>query len=71
MKRIWIIAAPMLLAGCGSDDSGAEAGGMTPVEARALEDAAEMLDQQRLPDDLVSAPGAQPQPQQAAPVTKQ
>jgi hypothetical protein len=52
----------LALAGCGSDGA-REAGGVTPGEAEALEDAASMLDEQRLPPDaLPPEAGATPAP---------
>lgn len=50
------LAATAALAGCGGDDR--TAGGVTANEARALDDAAEMLEQGRLPDGLATAPAA-------------
>lgn len=49
-------AASAALAACGGDDR--TAGGVTANEARALDDAAEMLEQRRLPDGLATAPAA-------------
>ena len=43
-----VAAAALLLAGCGSGDDDPGPGGVTVGEARALDEAAEMLDQQRL-----------------------
>ena len=63
MKLVYLAPlAATLLSACGSDDSGAAAGGMTPAEARALEDAAAMLDERRLPDDVVQPPASKPAP---------
>ncbi len=45
--RILFLAPIILLAACSSEER--SAGGVTPNEARALEDAAEMLQDQRLP----------------------
>lgn len=39
-----ILALACLVAGCGRSDDGAGAGGVTPDEARALNEAAAMLD---------------------------
>ena len=48
-----------MLAGCGNDnDSGP--GGVTVGEARALDEAAEMLEQQRLPDESAATPTSSP-----------
>lgn len=54
------------LAACGSGgQAGAGAGGVTSGEAKALDDAAEMVEQQRLPDDALRPPA--PSGEQAAP----
>jgi hypothetical protein len=55
--------AALLLAGCGKKDSDPGPGGVTVGEARALDEAAEMLDKQRPPQaaptpaPATSAPG--------------
>jgi hypothetical protein len=66
MRRLLSLFAPVLmltpllaLAACSSEDR--RAGGTTASEARALEDAAEMLDDQRLPAGSVPS-GAVPGP---------
>lgn len=41
--------AVLLLAGCGPNDTDSGPGGVTVGEARALDEAAEMLDERRLP----------------------
>lgn len=43
----------MLLAGCGQAESDPGPGGVTVGEARALDEAAEMLEQRRLPPDVL------------------
>ena len=43
------LLAVLLLAGCGQQDNDPGPGGVTVGEARALDQAAEMLEQQRLP----------------------
>jgi hypothetical protein len=49
----------LLLAACGSDtDPGP--GGVTVGEARALDEAAEMLDEQRLPPEALPSPAPGP-----------
>ena len=58
--RLTSILALLLLSACSSGDEGRTAGGVSQAEAAALDDAAEMLDQQRLPADAV--PAAQPVP---------
>jgi hypothetical protein len=46
-----------LLAGCGAGDNDPGPGGVTVGEARALDEAAEMLDARRLPDEALPADG--------------
>ena len=48
-------AAALMLAGCGNDNDPGP-GGVTVGEARALDDAAEMLEEQRLPAEAVPTP---------------
>lgn len=60
--RILILAPLLVLAACSNEER--TAGGATPNEARALEDAAEMVQDQRVPPDSVpstAAAGALPQ----------
>lgn len=45
-----------LLAACGSSDNDPGPGGVSVGEARALDEAAEMLDQQRLPAEALTEP---------------
>ena len=52
-------AAALALAGCGNDNDPGP-GGVTVGEARALDEAAEMLEQQRLPDQALSSEGEAP-----------
>lgn len=54
------LAAVALLAACGSDNR--EAGGVTPAEAEALDQAAEMLESERLPVEAIPPPVVPPQP---------
>ncbi len=56
--RLIPIALLLLLAACSRGDEGRTAGGVTQAEADALDDAAEMLDSQRLPADALPAPQA-------------
>lgn len=58
IRRIPVIAALVLVAGCGEADTDPGPGGVTVGEARALDQAAEMLDQQRLPDEALADPAA-------------
>lgn len=55
-----LIAALALLAACGDADTDPGPGGVSVGEARALDQAAEMLDQQRLPDEALEEPDAEP-----------
>ena len=55
----WITAAPLLLSACGSSDNDPGPGGVSVGEARALDEAAEMLDQQRLPAEALTEPEAE------------
>jgi len=60
-----LLAAALLLAGCGPNDTDPGPGGVTVGEARALDEAAEMLDEQRLPAEALPAtaqPSATPTP---------
>lgn len=52
------LLAVLLLAGCGQQDNDPGPGGVTVGEARALDQAAEMLEQQRLPKDALGEDGA-------------
>lgn len=49
MRRLLPVLAIALLAACGHRDTAPGPGGVTVGEARALDEAAAMLDQQRLP----------------------
>ena len=65
MKRLVLLPAlapAFVLAACNSSTEGADPGAVTQEEAEALEDAASMLDEQRLPDET-SAPETEPTPQ--------
>lgn len=48
-RALLACAAALALAGCGAGDNDPGPGGVTVGEARALDEAAEMLDEQRLP----------------------
>jgi hypothetical protein len=49
-----------LLAACGSSDDGPGTGGVSVEEAEALDQAAEMLDSQRLPPEALEEVADQP-----------
>lgn len=53
MKPFAAIAPIILLAACGPADNDPGPGGVTVGEARALDDAAEMLDARRLPPEAI------------------
>lgn len=69
MKRL-IPFALLALAACSKADNDAGPGGVSMGEARALDDAAEMVETNRVPDDALRPPlapaSAQPQQQDAA-----
>jgi hypothetical protein len=54
--------ALLLLFGCGPNDSDPGPGGVTVGEARALDEAAEMLEQRRLPPEALATPTGTPSP---------
>lgn len=54
------LAAPLALAGCGGAED--QTGGVTAEEARALDEAAEMIEERRLPDAALAKPQAAPEP---------
>jgi hypothetical protein len=51
--RALTLGAALLAAGCGPNDTDPGPGGVTVGEARALDEAAEMLDEQRLPAEAL------------------
>ena len=53
MRALPALLAVLLLAGCGPNDTDPGPGGVTVGEARALDQAAEMLDEQRFPDEAL------------------
>lgn len=54
------VAGLGLLAACGSSDDGPGTGGVSVEEAQALDQAAEMLDSQRLPPEALDQAADQP-----------
>jgi hypothetical protein len=60
------ISLPLALlaatAACGPSDNDPGPGGVTVGEARALDEAAEMIEQQRLPDDALPPPSGEEAP---------
>ena len=72
MKRIVTLALLPLslsvLVGCGGPDSGDGPDSVSPGEAQALDDAAEMIEAQRLPPDALGEyPQAEPTEEQPTP----
>ncbi|MBN8484012.1 MAG: hypothetical protein J0L50_04455 [Sphingomonadales bacterium] len=63
MRSVPILAVLILLAACGDDNR--TAGGVTKAEAEALDEAAEIIEQQRLPAEAVQ-PGEAPAAEGAA-----
>lgn len=59
-----LIALPLM--GCGSEPSNRTAGGVTPDEARALDDAAQMVEARRLPAEALRQPAAPASAEQAS-----
>ena len=57
MKRL-VPLALVLLAACGQSDSDPGPGGVTVGEAKALDEAAAMIDQRRLPPEATAPPSA-------------
>ena len=56
MQRIapfMFVPLALLAAACGSSDDAAGPDGVSPQEAEALEDAAEMIEARRLPDEAL------------------
>ena len=60
MKKGLFLIVSLSLAGCGGEPSDRTAGGVTPDEARALDEAAEMIEARRLPDEALRPPAAAP-----------
>jgi len=56
------LATLALLGACGPSDSDPGPGGVTVGEAKALDDAAEMLDQRRLPPEALPSAAPSPKP---------
>lgn len=58
MRLIPILAVLTLLTACGDDTR--TAGGVTKAEAEALDEAAEIIEQQRLPAEAIEPGSAEP-----------
>ena len=52
LAGVLALALPLALAACG-DESASAPGGVSPGEAKALEDAASMLDERQLPPEAL------------------
>lgn len=59
IRRALLLAVLPWLAACSESGSDPGPGGVTVDEARALDQAAEMLDQQRLPEDALDDPAGE------------
>jgi len=59
--------AALALSGCGSSEGQSGPGGVTQGEAKALDEAAEMIEKQRLPEDALRTPSPTLSPAPAAP----
>lgn len=57
MMRLAPLFAFLVLAGCGKADNEPGPGGVTMGEARALDEAAEMIEAQRLPPEAIPPVG--------------
>ena len=66
MRSALLLLAVLTLAACGKADNEPGPGGVTMGEARALDEAAQMIEDDRLPPEAVPsiAPPAAPAPQQ-------
>jgi len=64
MRRLSPLIALALLAACGPRETDPGKGGVTVAEEKALDEAAEMLEQRRLPPEALetSEPGEEPSP---------
>ena len=62
MRTTILLGLVMALTACGKPDNAPGPGGVTVGEARALDEAAEMIEAQRLPPAAVTQPAAAAQP---------
>lgn len=67
MRYFLLVGPAVLLAACGPNDTDPGPGGVTVAEARALDEAAEMIDARRLPAEALEEDAPAPT-QAAAPV---
>jgi hypothetical protein len=61
MRRTCLLAL-LALAGCGKSDNAPGPGGVTVGEARALDEAAEMIEKRQLPAEALRSPAPAPAP---------
>jgi hypothetical protein len=68
MRNAFLAAAAFTLAACSASEESRHAGGISEGEAKALDQAAEMLDSRAMPDGALRPPaGAAQAPQVQAP----
>ena len=65
MRTLPVLLALSLLAACGQGDNAPGPGGVTVGEARALDEAAEMIEQRRLPEAALTPSPVKPAPPNA------
>ncbi len=62
MRTLCALLALSLLAACGKSDNAPGPGGVTVGEAKALDEAAEMIEQRQLPPEALRSPVPAPAP---------
>ncbi|MBV1689896.1 hypothetical protein KRR38_19970 [Novosphingobium sp. G106] len=60
MRKTCLLALLFALAACGKSDNAPGPGGVTVGEARALDEAAEMIEKRQLPKDALHPPAPAP-----------
>lgn len=66
MRKACLLALVLMLAACGKSDNAPGPGGVTIGEARALDEAAEMIEKRQLPKDALRPPAPAPAPSTTA-----
>jgi hypothetical protein len=66
MRYVILLTLPLLLIACNNSSAPSGAGGVSASEAKALDEAAEMIEAKRLPEEALRPPTAQPAPPPAA-----
>jgi hypothetical protein len=61
-RHLLPLALILLVAACGRESSASGAAGVSAGEAKALDEAAEMIEAKRLPDSALRPPSAQQTP---------